>query len=206
MRHRPAFDVAGARPHPALSKHSFKAHDTVMRRRDFVSVLGGVAVGWPVAGMAQRASKPPPRVGVLLYGTAETDPNYGAFRRGLLDLGYSEGRTILLEPRSGESKPERLPALARELVASKPDLIYVLGGDVAPFVRSATSTIPIVMAVSNDPVQSGLVASLARPGGNVTGVTFVVVRSRRQAPPVSARACPAAFPSCGDVESRSRRS
>jgi len=144
-----------------------------MRRRDFISVLGGVAVGWPVAGMAQRASKPPPRVGVLLYGTAETDPNYGAFRRGLLDLGYSEGRTILLEPRSGESKPERLPALARELVASRPDLIYVLGGDVAPFVRSATSTIPIVMAVSNDPVQSGLVASLARPGGNVTGVTIV---------------------------------
>jgi len=143
-----------------------------MRRRDFISVLGGAAVGWPVAGMAQHAGKPP-RVGVLLYGTTETDPNYGAFRRGLRDLGYSEGRTILLEPRSGESKPDRLPALAREIVASKPDLIYVLGGDVAPFVRSATSTIPIVMAVSNDPVQSGLVASLARPGGNVTGVTIV---------------------------------
>ena len=85
----------------------------------------------------------------------------------------SKNQTIVLEPRSAESKPERLPVLARELVAAKPDLIYVLGGDVAPFVRSATSTIPIVMAVSNDPVQSGLVASLARPGGNVTGVTFV---------------------------------
>src|SRR6476620_6520509 len=144
-----------------------------MKRREFISVLGGIAVGWPSAGLAQRAIKPPPRVGVLLYGTPETDPNYGAFRRGLFDLGYSEGRTILLEPRSGESKPERLPALARELVASRPDLIYVLGGDVAPFVRAATSTIPIVMAVSNDPVQSGLVASLARPGGNITGVTFV---------------------------------
>jgi len=108
-----------------------------------------------------------------LYGTAQTDPNYGFFRRGLRELGYVEGQTIVLEPHSGESKPERLPALARELVATRPDLIYVLGGDVAPFVRSATSTIPIVMAVSNDPVQAGLVASLARPGGNITGVTFV---------------------------------
>ena len=93
----------------------------------------------------------------------------------------------MLEPRFAESKPERLPVLARELVAAKPDLIYALGGDVAPFVRSATSTIPIVMAVSNDPVQSGLVARLARPGGNVTG-DVRVVRSRRQTSAVPARA------------------
>jgi putative tryptophan/tyrosine transport system substrate-binding protein len=144
-----------------------------MRRREFLLGLGGAALGWPLDGLAQRSSKPTPRVGVLLYGTPATDPNYSAFRRGLRDLGYVEGQTIVLEPRSAESKPERLPGLARELVTSKPDLIYVLGGDVAPFVRSATSTIPIVMAVSNDPVQSGLVASLNRPGGNVTGVTFV---------------------------------
>lgn len=144
-----------------------------MRRREFLSVLGGAAVGWPVAGMAQRAGKAAPQVGVLLYGTPNTDPNYGSFLRGMRDLGYVEGQTVVLDTRSAESKPERLPVLARELVASKPDLIYVLGGDVAPFVRSATSTIPIVMAVSNDPVQSGLVASLGRPGGNVTGVTFV---------------------------------
>jgi putative ABC transport system substrate-binding protein len=144
-----------------------------MRRREFLSLLGGAAAGWPVAAMAQRSGKPAPRVGVLLYGAAETDPNYGSFRRGLRELGYLEGQSIVLEPRGAESKPERLPALARELVATRPDLIYVLGGDVVPFVRSATSTIPIVTAVSNDPVQSGLVASLARPGGNITGVTFV---------------------------------
>ena len=108
---------------------------------------------------------------MLLY--AETDPNYGSFRRGLSELGYVENQNIELEPRFAEGKPERLPVLARELVAAKPDLIYVLGGDVATFVRGATSTIPIVMAVSNDPVQSNLVASLARPGGNITGVTFV---------------------------------
>jgi len=143
-----------------------------LRRREFIGLLGG-AVAWPLAARAQRSDKLAPRVGVLLYGTPATDPNYGSFRRGLRELGYVEGQTIVLEPRSAESKPERLPLLARELVTAKPDLIYVLGGDVAPFVRSATSTIPIVMAVSNDPVQSGLVASLARPGGNVTGVTFV---------------------------------
>lgn len=144
-----------------------------IRRREFITVLGGAAVTWPLAARAQRSDKPAPRVGALLYGTPETDPNYGSFRRGLRELGYVEGQTIVLEPRSAEGKPERLPVLARELVTAKPDLIYVIGGDVAPFVRSATSTIPIVMAVSNDPVQSGLVASLARPGGNVTGVTFV---------------------------------
>jgi putative ABC transport system substrate-binding protein len=140
-----------------------------MKRRQLLSLLSGAAVVWPVAALAQRS--PPPRVGVLLY--TKTDPNYGSFRRGLRELGYVEGQTIVLDARSAESKPERLPVLARELVATKPNLIYVLGGDVAPFARSATSTIPIVMAVSNDPVQSGLVASLARPGGNVTGVTFV---------------------------------
>src|SRR5947208_384183 len=144
-----------------------------MNRRKFITLIGGAAVGWPIAGLAQRSGKSAPRVGVLLYGTPETDPNYGSFLRGLRELGYVEGRTIVLEPRSAESKPERLPLLARELVAAKPELIYVLGGDVAPFVRSATSTIPIVMAVSNDPVLSNLVASLARPGGNITGVTFV---------------------------------
>jgi len=143
-----------------------------MRRREVVAAIAGAAV-WPLRVHAQRAGKPVPRVGVLLYGTTETDPNYGSFRRGLRELGYVEDQSILLEARSAESRPERLPQLARELVAAKPDLIYVLGGDVAPFVRAATSTIPIVMAVSNDPVQSNLVASLARPGGNITGVTFV---------------------------------
>src|SRR5215467_8666639 len=144
-----------------------------MRRRDFVTLLGSAAAAWPLTAHAQRSGEPAPRVGVLLYGTPETDPNYGSFRRGLRELGYVEGQTIVLELRSAESKPERLPVLARELVTAKPDLIYVIGGDVAPFVRAATSTIPIVMAVSNDPVQSNLVASLAHPGGNITGVTFV---------------------------------
>jgi putative ABC transport system substrate-binding protein len=144
-----------------------------MRRREFFTLLGGAAVALPRLALAQRAAKPVQRVGVLLFSTPDNDPNYGSFRRGLRELGYVEGETIVLEPRAAEGRPERLPALARELVAGKPDAIYALGGDVAPFARAATSTIPIVVSVSNDPVQSGLVASLARPGGNVTGVTFV---------------------------------
>jgi len=142
-----------------------------VKRREFITLLAGAATS-PLAAHAQHVGRRVPRVGVLLYGTAETDPNYGAFRRGMRELGYVENQNIALEPRSAEGMPERLPVLARELIAAKPDLIYVLGGDVAPFVRAATSTIPIVMAVSNDPVQSNLVASLARPGGNITGVTL----------------------------------
>jgi putative ABC transport system substrate-binding protein len=149
-------------PHEALA----------VKRRKIIALLAGAALS-PLTAYAQRAGKPAARVGVLLYGTVETDPNYGSFRRGLRELGYIENQNIVLEPRFAEGKPERLPLLARELVAAKPDLIYVLGGDVAPFVRAATSTIPIVMAVSNDPVQPNLVASLSRPGGNITGVTFV---------------------------------
>ena len=114
----------------------------------------------------------PPLVGVLLFGSPATD-NAAAFRRGLADLGYVEGRNVVLEYRFAEGKAERLPELARELVRSKPSVILALGGDVAPAVKSATATIPIVAVVSLDPVQAGLVADLARPGGNITGVTFV---------------------------------
>ena len=142
-------------------------------RRGLLIALGGATVAWPRLVLAQRAGKAVPRVGALLFGTPETEPNVGAFRRGLRDLGYVEAQNLVIEYRYAEGKPERLRALAAELVAIKPDVIFALGGDVAPLVRAATSTIPIVMAVSQDPVQTGLVASLARPGGNITGVTFV---------------------------------
>jgi putative ABC transport system substrate-binding protein len=122
---------------------------------------------------APQQTLPMPRIGVILFGTPETDPNVRSFRLGLRDLGYVEGKNVVIEHRGAHGRPERLPELARELVSAKPDLIFALGGDVAPFVRAATSTIPIVAVVSDDPVQSGLIASLARPGGNLTGVTFV---------------------------------
>jgi putative ABC transport system substrate-binding protein len=114
-----------------------------------------------------------PRVGVLLYGAPATDPNVAAFRKGLADLGYMEGRDIVLEYRYAEGKPERLPDLARELVSLKPNVIFSLGGDVAPSIKSATATIPVVVSVSLDPVEAGLVGGLAKPGGNITGVTLV---------------------------------
>ena len=136
-----------------------------------VVLLLALAPALPAA-LAQSTGKIP-RVGVLLFGTPDTDPNVRSFRAGLRDLGYVEGRNIVLEFRYAEGKPERLPGLARDLAAARPDVIFALGGDVAPSVRTATSTIPIVVAVSLDPVQSGLVATLARPGGNLTGVTFV---------------------------------
>ena len=144
-----------------------------MKRRQFIVMLGGVVAAWPRLSLAERAGKTAWRIGILLFGTPDTDPNVAAFRRGLRDFGYIESQNIALEYRYAEGKSERLRGLANELVAIKPDVIFALGGDVAPLVRAATSTIPIVMAVSNDPGESGLVAGLARPGGNITGVTFV---------------------------------
>jgi len=135
-----------------------------------LSTLALALLAAPLAVEAQQAKIA--RVGVLLFGTPDTDA-FPAIRRGLGALGYVEGRNILFEHRYAEGRPERLPGLAEDLVRSKPDLIIAAGGDVAPFAKRATETIPIVMITSADPVQGGLVASLARPGGNVTGVTFV---------------------------------
>jgi len=147
----------------------------VVLRSMITGLVVGVAVvllAAPLSGEAQEAGKVA-RLGVLLFSTPEGDPNVTAFRQGLNELGYVEGKNLTTVYRYAEGKPERLAGLANELVALKPDVILALGGDVAPFARTATNTIPIVMSVSNDPVQSGLVASLAKPGGNVTGVTFV---------------------------------
>src|ERR1700745_252112 len=129
-----------------------------LKRRDFISLIGGAAA-WPGVAWGQRAPKNP-RLGVLLYSTPQTDPNYQSFRRGLRDLGYVEGQNIDIEYRYAEGKPERLPELAASLVARKPDVLLALGGDVAPDLIGATKTIPIVFATSTDPVQSGLVLSL----------------------------------------------
>jgi putative tryptophan/tyrosine transport system substrate-binding protein len=122
---------------------------------------------------AQQSAKIP-RLGALLYTNPETDPNFAAFRQGLREHGYIEGQNLLIEHHSAEQKPQRLPQLAGELVHSKPNLIFALGGDVVPYAQKATKTIPIVMWVSNDPVAMGFVASLARPGGNITGITLIL--------------------------------
>jgi putative ABC transport system substrate-binding protein len=141
-------------------------------RRQFILTAVGTAVAWPLLSRAQQGKRIA-RIGVLLFGTPDTDPSLPAFLRGLRDLGYVESQNIVIEYRYAGGKPDRLRGLAGELVAIKPDLIFALGGDVAPAARVATTSIPIVVVVSNDPVQAGLVSSLAHPGGNITGVTFV---------------------------------
>ena len=114
-----------------------------------------------------------PRLGVLLYSTPQQDPQGSALRQGLSDHGYTDGQNISIEYRFAEGKVERLPDLAADLVRLKPDVLFPIGGDVAPFVAKATQTIPIVFVMSADPLQLGLVATLARPGGNATGFTFL---------------------------------
>jgi putative ABC transport system substrate-binding protein len=114
-----------------------------------------------------------PRLGVLLYSTPQEDPQAKALQQGLRDLGYIDGQNISIEYRFAEGKAERLPDLAADLVRLKPDVLFPIGGDVAPFVSKATQTIPIVFVMSADPLQLGLVASVARPGGNATGFSFL---------------------------------
>ena len=143
-----------------------------MNRRAFIGTLAGGLLAAPLAAQAQSSKVA--RVGILLYGTPQADPNLADLRRSLRDLGYLEDRNLFLEYRFAEGKPERLPELATELVRVKPDLIVALGGDVTPAVQQATQTIPVVMWVSNDPVQSGLVTSLARPTRNLTGITLIL--------------------------------
>jgi putative ABC transport system substrate-binding protein len=114
-----------------------------------------------------------PRLGVLLYSTPQEDPQAKALQQGLRDLGYIDGQNISIEYRFAEGKAERLPDLAADLVRLRPDVLFPIGGDVAPFVSKATQTIPIVFVMSADPLQLGLVASVARPGGNATGFSFL---------------------------------
>src|SRR2546426_6990538 len=140
-----------------------------MDRRAFLGTLAGGLIAAPCAADAQQVH----RIGVLLFSTPTTDPQLEAFRKGLRELGYVEGRNVTFDYAFADGHPERLPQLAVELVSRRPDLIFALGGDVAPYAKSATTSIPIVVAVSADPVMSRVVGGLARPGGYVTGVSFV---------------------------------
>jgi putative ABC transport system substrate-binding protein len=141
--------------------------DPPMDRRTFLGTLAGGLLAAPLAAEGQQAGKVA-RIGRLELSSAGTDE---AFRQGLRELGYVEGQNVVLEYRFAEGKAERLPDLAAELVSLKVDII-VAGGTPAPLAaKHATSTIPIVMAAAGDPVRTGLVASLAKPGGNVTGLS-----------------------------------
>jgi putative ABC transport system substrate-binding protein len=145
-----------------------------MRRREFIALFGSTALAWPSNADAQHPSSRPPRLGILLYSTPNGDPNLDAFLRGLREFGYVEGQTVVVEYRYAAGRPERLPELAADLVRTKPDLLFSLGTDVAVPASRATRTLPLLFVASADPVQLGIVASLARPGGNATGVTLLL--------------------------------
>jgi putative ABC transport system substrate-binding protein len=137
-------------------------------RRPFIAMLAGACV----ATTAARAQKMW-RLGVLLYSTPELESNFRTLRRALTELGYVEARNLLLEARGAEGRPERVGGLTEALMRANPDALFALGGDVTLPALKIARTVPLVFATSADPVQDGIVASLARPGGNATGVTFL---------------------------------
>jgi putative tryptophan/tyrosine transport system substrate-binding protein len=145
-----------------------------VRRRDFITLCGGAAVAWPLTARAQQGERMR-RIG-LLMGVAddrEGQARVTALKQGLQELGWIDGRNIQIETRFGGADAGRIRAHAAELVALAPDVLVANTTPVIRAVRQATSSIPIVMAGVNDPVEQGFVSSLAHPGGNITGFTFV---------------------------------
>jgi putative ABC transport system substrate-binding protein len=141
-----------------------------MKRREFLGLLGGAAAAWPLATRAQQAM---PVIGYLSARSAETDvPMIAALRQGLAGAGYVDGQNLTIEYRFGQGQHDRLRALANELVRRKVSVIVTGGGEPAALAaQAATAQIPIVFTVGGDPVRFGLVASVRRPGGNLTGVS-----------------------------------
>jgi putative ABC transport system substrate-binding protein len=142
-----------------------------MKRREFITLLGGAATAWPVALRAQAKI---PRIGFMGNSTAALEANVvGSFRDGLRELGYQEGRNIVIEYRWADGNYARFPALIAELIAAKVDVIVTAGTPAALAVKKAMTTVPLIMVAVGDPVGTGLVPSLARPGGNLTGLSSI---------------------------------
>jgi putative ABC transport system substrate-binding protein len=145
-----------------------------MKRRDLIAGVGGAAITWTSAARGQQ--KAMPVIGYLWTATAEAaEQNLVAFRRGLGEAGYVEGRNVSIEYRMANGSYDRLPALAADLVDRNVDLIAAISGPSAVAAKAATATIPVIFISADDPVETGLIASLGRPGGNLTGVSFLLV-------------------------------
>jgi putative ABC transport system substrate-binding protein len=139
-----------------------------VRRREFIALVGGAAVAWPLH--AQQPAMPV--IGFLSIGSPQVDVvRLAGFRQGLKESGYIEGHNVAIEYRAAEEQAERLPALAADLVRHPVSVIVVVGPAVALATKAVTTTVPIVFSITGDPVELGLVASLKRPGGNLTGIT-----------------------------------
>src|SRR6266536_2396982 len=141
-----------------------------MKRREFITLLGGAAAAWPLTAHGQQTKVA--RIGALYIGLADAESFKKELREGLRELGYVEGQNIAFEFRSAEGKLDRLPELASELVRLKVDVIVALYVPSGLAAKQATREIPIVI-IAADPVETGIVASLARPGGNITGVSLM---------------------------------
>jgi putative tryptophan/tyrosine transport system substrate-binding protein len=141
-----------------------------MKRRDFITLLGAAAVGWPLAARGQQRGKPA-RLGYLSAGSPP-DNNFESFLAGMRALGYGEGRDFVIEVRYAARDYSRFPALVEELLSARVDLI-IAGGPASRAAPLAAASVPVVFGFSGDPVDAGIVASFARPGGNATGVSFL---------------------------------
>jgi putative ABC transport system substrate-binding protein len=144
-----------------------------MRRREFITLLSGAAVAWPLAALAQQPAMPV--IGFLSSNSADRLPQFtAAFHEGLSAAGFVDGKNVAIEYRWADSHLERVPALALDLIRRRVNVLFTSGGDIPTLVaKGATATIPIVFVTGSDPIAMGFVASLNQPGGNVTGATFV---------------------------------